>query len=166
VELGGTSDTVGSFVYELRSEVAEAFRVLEAKYREVDLNIFVVFRCLPDSIGRKTRRRFDKAENRLYLDMVVSEGRYELLSKEEQRRDLSHAYYDYLADSLRKYRFPGLRLEPFLDDLRTALREIGWLKHAWEIYLCSDPPDGRSGADLCECTCKLCILDPRSVALR
>jgi hypothetical protein len=45
--------------------VADAFCVVESRYRHVDLNIFVVFRCLPDEIGRRSPRRFDKTENRL-----------------------------------------------------------------------------------------------------
>lgn len=56
-------------------------------------------------------------------------------------------------------------MEAFLDDVRAALREIGGLTEAWRIYLCATPPDGQSGVDSGECACKLCILDPRSVAL-
>ncbi|MEJ3742789.1 hypothetical protein WEI85_05825 [Actinomycetes bacterium KLBMP 9797] len=56
-------------------------------------------------------------------------------------------------------------MEAFLDDVRAALREIGWLKEAWQIYLCATPPDGQSGVDGGECACKVCIRGPRSVAL-
>jgi hypothetical protein len=158
VKIGGSSDTVGSYVYEIWHELDEVFPRVEARYRGVDLEIFVVFRCLPDEIGRKSRREFAKAENALYLDMVVSSEKYEGLSKEEQRRDLSHVFYDYLADSLNRYRFPGLEVAVFLADLRAWLRETGWLK-AWEIYVCADPPPGLVGVESGECACVTCILD-------
>lgn len=159
MDFDGTSDTVGSYVLEIWHELEPVFQAVESGYRDVDLGVAVCFRCLPDAIGRKTRRWYDRAENRLCLDLVVSAERYERLSKEEQRFDLSHVFYRYLAGSLRRYRFPGLDVDAFLADLRSWLRGIGWLSEPWEIYLCADPPPGEPGGGRDECACLRCILD-------
>ncbi|WP_117208046.1 hypothetical protein [Allorhizocola rhizosphaerae] len=153
MRLGKTSDTGAGYVREIVDELVPVFERLEAKHPDADVEVFTCFRCLPDALGRKTHRRYDKRDNVLYLDMTFSEDRYVTLSKEEQRRELSHEFYDYLGDSLRKYRFAGLDVDAFLLDLRAELREIGWLKEPREIYLCA-------GAQRDECACITCILYP------
>jgi hypothetical protein len=129
MKLASTSDTSArSKVYEIADEIDIVFEQLEKKFKGVKLNIIVAFRCLPDKIGRKTFRRFDKKENALILDITVSEDKYSKLTKAEQRYHLSHTFFDYLKDSLIKYKFPGLDIEYFLEVVNKLLQGIGWLK--------------------------------------
>ena len=61
-------------------------------------DIGVALRCLPDEIGRKTFRRFNKNENCLTLDLTVSYEEYQLLSKNEQREKLGILLFDYIKE--------------------------------------------------------------------
>jgi hypothetical protein len=120
--------------------------------------VFACFRCLPEQYGRRTRRVPSRKDNTLYLDMTLSADRYARSSKGEQRREMSFAFIDYLADSLCRYRLPGLDIPTFLEDLRGWLREAGWLAEAGEIYVCADLPAGHPGNRPDECACLHCIL--------
>ncbi len=160
MRFGKSSDTRDDHVLEISDELPPAFERAAAGCPDVDVEVFVCFRCLPDALGRKTFRRYDKADNVLYLDMTLSHDHYATLSKQEQRRELSHTFFGYLGDSLRKYRFAGLDIDAFLGDLRGELREIGWLAEPWEIYLCADAPSPGDSPQLDECSCLVCILDP------
>jgi hypothetical protein len=136
MKLGKSSDSSAStHVYRIVSEIQPVFDNLGEKYKEVNLEIFVVFRCLWDKLERKTFRRFDKKENVLYLDITFSQDKYINMTEEEQRYDLSHTFFNYLTESLGKYKFPGLPIQDFLQDLTTLCKEIGWLKEEWEVYI-------------------------------
>jgi hypothetical protein len=142
VKIGKSSDTSAlSWVGEISREIVDVFATLESKYEHVDVELFYVFRCLPDAIGRKTSRRFSKSENVLYLDMQFSQERLAPMSRDEQRWEVSHQFFDYTAQSLAKYRLAGLAglagldVEAFLTDLRSLCHEIGWLKEDWQVDL-------------------------------
>lgn len=160
MKLATTSDTgTADRVWEISRELKPVAARVADGYPDVDLEIFTAFRCLPDEYNRRTFRRYDKRENVLYLDMCLSADRYRTLSTEEQRRDLSHAFARYLDESLRKYEFPGLDVDAFMRDIRTWLRDIGWLKEDWEIYICVEGPgDGPQDG---ECACTRCVLTDR-----
>jgi hypothetical protein len=102
-------------VREISAEIEPVFARLAGKYRTVELDILVAFRCLPDSYGRRSFRRYTKDDITLVLDLTVS-------------------------------------------DTRDWLREIGWLKEEWEIYLCAPGPTPDSGPESGLCACLHCIL--------
>ncbi len=136
MKFGKTSDTnYESLVYELSKEIAVVFEKLEKIYNNVDIELFYAFRCLPDSFGRKTTRRYSKSENVLYMDINFSLDQLKAMSKDEQRYEVSHKFYSYTAETLEKYRVAGLDLNAFLADLKFLSKEIGWLKEEWEVDL-------------------------------
>lgn len=134
MRIGKTSDTSSqSLVYELSKEIGAVFATLEQTYAHVDIELFYAFRCLPDSLGRKTMRRYSKSENVLYMDMNFSQDHFKTLSRDAQRYEVSHKFFTFTAETLRKYRVPGLNIDAFLSDLNSMCKEIGWLKDEWEV---------------------------------
>ena len=127
MKLGKTSDTsAASHVYEISNELDNIFLEIEDAYKKVDIEIFFVFRCIPDSIGRKSMRRYSKKEGVLYLDMVFSEDELKSLSKDEQMVRVSQEFFRFLGESLGKYDFPGLDACKFFCDFRESCKRIGW----------------------------------------
>ncbi|MEK4849121.1 hypothetical protein NST04_04495 [Paenibacillus sp. FSL H7-0756] len=101
MQLGFTLDTHGTCVGVLRDELMPLEEL--ANTWEFPYAIFVVFRVLPDSYGRRTFRRFDSGDHTLYLDLSLSYELYQRMSKNEQREALGIHLYSYLAESLAKY---------------------------------------------------------------
>lgn len=127
MKIGKTSDTSAlTSVRRISDEIEPAFVVVSSQHADTDLEIFYAFRCLPDSIGRKTFRRYSRSENVLYLDMTFSENELAVMSEEEQRDCVSRFFYDYTYESLLKYKFAGLDVERFMADLDSACEEAGW----------------------------------------
>jgi hypothetical protein len=136
MKIAKTTDTSSkSAVYEITREIAPVFKELERKYISPQIEIFYAFRCLPDSLRRKTSRRFSKTENVLYMDICFSQDRFQSMTVDEQRYELSHGFYAYTVETLRKYKVPDLDIDAFLSDLNLQCREIGWLKEEWEVNL-------------------------------
>lgn len=136
MKIGKTSDTSPeSQVYELSKEIVVVFENLEQKYPHVDIELFYGFRCLPDSLGRRTFRRYSKSENVLYMDMTFSLDQLGAMSKDQQRCEVSRKFYSYTAETLEKYLVSGLDVDVFLADLKSLCKKIGWLKEEWEVDL-------------------------------
>ncbi|WP_028560302.1 hypothetical protein [Paenibacillus pinihumi] len=95
-------DTHGTCAGQLRDELLpleEAAQSWKFPYA-----ITIVWRILPESYGRKTFRRFDSRDHTLALDMSISYEQYLRMSKNEQREALGIGLYDYLAESIAKYK--------------------------------------------------------------
>jgi len=113
-------------IYELSNRLRVVFPEIYGEFPDVDLDIFLVFRCLPDSIGRKTMRRYSKADNTLYLDMNFSEDQFKKMDIKEQEVAVADKLFSYLEESLKKYKFQGLDIEKFMLKFRAAAQSIGW----------------------------------------
>jgi len=127
--LGNSTDTSGvTQVANLSDELQSVFEQAESKYQIVDIELFFVFRCLPEEYERKSTVRHVKKENVIYFDLVVSEDRYKALSKSKQRYVLSHEFYAFLSEKIQKYKIEHLNTNEFIADMGMWLREIGWLQ--------------------------------------
>ena len=136
MKLGKTSDTSGlTSVASLSDELQPVFEQAEMKYRECDIELFFVFRCLPEEYERKPSVRYAKKEQVIYFDMTVSEDRYKGYSKGRQRVELSHSFYVFLSEKLKKYKIAHLDQIAFLDDMEVWLKEIGWLVPHLDVEL-------------------------------
>ncbi|SEN23548.1 MULTISPECIES: hypothetical protein [unclassified Paenibacillus] len=126
--LGKTTDTSGlTKVAELSDELQPVFERAADKYALCDIELYFVFRCLPDDYGRKSSVRHVKAEKVIYFDQTVSEDQYKTWSVSKQRHALSHAFYTFLSEKIKKYKIAHLNTEEFITDMGVWLKEIGWL---------------------------------------
>jgi len=100
---------------------------LESDFHSVGVEVFFVFRCLPDELGRKSSRRFSKAESVLYLDMCFSEDVLKSMDVEQQRSVVAGYFFRYVEDALKKYKFDGLDVSSFMLALKKEAASIGWL---------------------------------------
>jgi hypothetical protein len=136
VILGKTTDTSGlSKVSELSDELQPVFERAAEKYALCDIELYFVFRCLPDEYGRKSSVRHVKAERVIYFDLTVSEDRYRNWSVSKQRHALSHEFYTFLGEKMKKYKIEYLDTEEFTSDMGIWLKEIGWLHTEEEVEL-------------------------------
>jgi hypothetical protein len=134
--LDKTTDTSGlTQVAGLSDELQPVFDKAAEKYASCDIELYFVFRCLPDEYGRKSSARYVKAEKVIYFDMTVSEDRYKTWSKSKQRHALSHAFYTLLSEKIRKYKIDHLEMNTFITDMGVWLQEIGWLQTEEEAEL-------------------------------
>ncbi|KAA8784576.1 hypothetical protein EC604_12040 [Paenibacillus amylolyticus] len=127
--LSKTTDTSGlTKVSELSDELQSVFDKAAEKYASCNIELYFVFRCLPEDYGRKSSVRHVKAEKVIYFDMTVSEDRYKTWSKSRQRYALSHALYTFLIEKIKKYKIDGLDTDEFIADMGMWLKEVGWLQ--------------------------------------
>lgn len=134
--LGKTTDTSGlTQVADLTDELQLVFDKAAEKYALCDIELYFVFRCLPNEYGRKSSARRVKAEKVIYFDMTVSEDRYKTWSKSKQRYALSHAFYTFVSDKIKKYKIDRLDTDAFIADMGAWLKEIGWLQMKEEAEL-------------------------------
>lgn len=128
MKFGLSTDTSGATsVYEIANELDSIFPALESQFQSVDIEIFFVFRCLPDELGRKSSRRFSKAESVLYLDMCFSEDLLSGMDLAQQRSIVSGYFFEYVEGSLIKYKFEGVDVSLFMAALKREAASIGWL---------------------------------------
>lgn len=128
MKFGLSTDTSGATsVYKIANELDSIFSALESHFQSVNIEMFFVFRCLPDEIGRKSSRRFLKAESVLYLDMCLSEDLLKDMNVAQQRSIVASYFFDYTEESLNKYQFKGLDVPSFMAALKKEAASIGWL---------------------------------------
>lgn len=127
MELSFYLDTHGTCVSELTDELLPLEEA--AKTWEFPYSIVVVFRVLPESYERKTFRRFDSRDNLLGLDMSLIYEQYLRMSKNEQRETLGIYLYDYLSESVAKYKKYADKdtQNRFLAQVKSWMLENNWL---------------------------------------
>lgn len=136
MKVGKSSDTSTlTWVGALSDELEPVFEKIQQAYASYEIELFIVFRCLPEKYNRQSRTRYAKAENVLYFDIVTSEDEYKKLTKNRQRYELSHAFYTFIGEKLKKYNALGLEYDQFMIELKQWLQEIGWLQTELESYM-------------------------------
>lgn len=131
-----SSDVLASsLIPEIAREMRPGFEVLGQKYSACDIELFYVFRSLSEDNPMKTRRRYDKKEKTVYVDLIFYREKIEHLSRDRQRYIISHLFFDYTKETVSKYRFENLPIGDFLNDLRLLCKSVGWLKEDWEVDL-------------------------------
>jgi len=122
-------DTHLNLILSLRDELDPVCEKVNEMYGAVESPdvMGIALRCLPDSIGRKSFKRYDKKDRYLTIDITVSYEKYKSLQRIEQRHELSHTIYDHIADAIEKYKFIALTEGEFLKDFKSWCNEIGWV---------------------------------------
>lgn len=127
MKLAFSLDAHGTCVGQLRDELLPLGELAAAW--KFPFDIFVVFRVLPESYGRKTSRRFDSRDDTLDLDISLSYEQYQRMSKHEQREALGSYLYDYLSESVAEYKrhADAETQKQLLDRVKEWMLEHGWL---------------------------------------
>lgn len=120
-------DTYGTCVGQLRDELLSLEEV--AKTWKFPYDIIFVLRVLPESYGRKTFRRFDSRDNSLGLDISIIYEQYQRMSKNEQREALGIYLYNYMSESVAKYKKHTDKetQNQFLARVKNWMLENNWL---------------------------------------
>ncbi|GKU79022.1 hypothetical protein [Paenibacillus sp. L3-i20] len=127
MKLDFTLDTYGTCVGQLRDELLPLQEL--ANTWQFPYDIFFVLRVLPESIDRKTSRRFDSRDHTLELDISISYEQYQRMSKHEQREALGIYLYNYLSESVSKYNKHANKeiQNQLLDLVKKWMLENNWL---------------------------------------
>lgn len=119
------TDTAGSRVGELASELRNYLKPkINDKYSNIDIEILVGWRCLPESYKRKSFIRYEKKANRLVIDISVKLEDYTKMYKIEQRFNIGNIFIEYLKKALEKNSIDELDNEEFIEDILKWGREI------------------------------------------
>jgi hypothetical protein len=142
IGLGLTKDASGARwckVWEIEKELYEYEKEVFPKYKDVfPFKLWICFRCLPKEYGRKSMRRYYKDDNALGIDVSIEEeimrpfkdGRYYPLSKDEQRLVMGNIFYDFFAETFKKYKGKLPDIAEYGDDFVKDTKE--WLlKNMW-----------------------------------
>ncbi len=129
------TDTAGTRIGELASELRNYLEPkIKNKYSNINIEILVGWRCLPESYKRKSFIRYEKKANRLIIDISVKLEDYAKMYKAEQRFHIGNLFIDYLKKALEKSSIDGLDCKEFIEDIEKWGREIslkmdsGWIK--------------------------------------
>ncbi len=127
MDLSFQLDTCGTCVSELVKELVPLEEL--AKTWDFPYEIIAVIRVLPESYARKTRRRFDKKEQFLSLDFSIIYEQYQRLSKLEQREALGNLLFEYMSESLAKYKqYAEKEIQAeYLTKIKNWMLENDWL---------------------------------------
>jgi hypothetical protein len=131
MELFITSDTAGARVGELASELRRILKdKIELKYSNVNSNVGIVIRCLPNSYNRNSFVRYTQKDNYLTIDFCVSLEEYEKLYKIEQKFELGKTFLEWLSKGLSNKNFsknnPSFNKENFITNIITLGKEVDW----------------------------------------
>ncbi|MEK5478674.1 hypothetical protein NYE70_17310 [Paenibacillus sp. FSL R5-0407] len=120
-------DTHGTCVGQLRDELLPLVEL--AGTWEFPYDIYLILRVLPESYDRKTFRRFDSKDHVLYLDISIIYEQYQRMSKNEQREALGMYLYDYMSESVAKYKQHADKQtqNQLLTRLKNWMHENNWL---------------------------------------
>lgn len=126
-----TSDTAGSRVGELTSELRHIlYSNIENSYSNININIGIVIRCLPDSYNRKSFTRYLSGKNDLTIDFCVSLEDYDKMYKMEQRFELGKTFLEWLDKGLSNKKItinnPEFNTDEFKDRIIELGKERGW----------------------------------------
>jgi len=100
-------------ILEIKNELLLFEKVLLSKYSELPFDFCVVFRCLSDFYTKwKSKGRFDKKSNVLFVEVVMFSSEFEPVKKNKtaQRKIMGNLLFPLFKEVLTKYqkRFPAL----------------------------------------------------------
>ena len=116
MNFGIVTDTAGAKVADLASELRAYIEPkINEKYSNIDLNMVVAFRCLPETHRYKSFTRYTKKDNWLTIDIYFCLEDYHKMYKAEQRFHLGNTFIEYLRKAFEKRSFEGLDSHEFIE---------------------------------------------------
>ncbi len=97
-------------------------------YDDSGIKITVVFMCRDTQLNLKQRIRFSKAENKLYVDLMLNLEAMRISSTDLRKRLVAKALLTELPPILEKYNFRDFDLKRFKSDLYEWFQQHAWLE--------------------------------------
>ena len=128
------SDSPGYIkVREISKELRSFTKIIEDKYNQIDFDFLFCFRALYSTMGINSKVRFDKGDNTLGMDLIMS--LYEFnpykTTVAMQRLIMGKHLFPFFAENIKKYKskLPNLKsiAEDLTEDMRLFLIDNLWL---------------------------------------
>ena len=128
------SDSPGYIkVREISKELRSFTKIIEDKYNQIDFDFLFCFRALYSTMGINSKVRFDKGDNTLGMDLIMSLDEFNPYKTNVamQRLIMGKHLFPFLAENIKKYKskLPNLKsiAEDLTEDMRLFLIDNLWL---------------------------------------
>ena len=128
------SDSPGYIkVREISKELRSFTNIIEDKYNQIDFDFLFCFRALYSTMGINSKVRFDKGDNTLGMDLIMSLDEFNPYKTNVamQRLIMGKHLFPFFAENIKKYKskLPNLKsiAEDLTEDMRLFLIDNLWL---------------------------------------
>ena len=128
------SDSPGYIkVREISKELRSFTKIIEDKYNQIDFDFLFCFRALYSTMGINSKVRFDKGDNTLGMDLIMSLDEFNPYKTNVamQRLIMGKHLFPFFAENIKKYKskLPNLKsiAEDLTGDMRLFLIDNLWL---------------------------------------
>ena len=128
------SDSPGYIkVREISKELRSFTKIIEDKYNQIDFDFLCYFRSLYSTMGINSKVRFDKGDNTLGMDLIMSLDEFNPYKTNVamQRLIMGKHLFPFFAENIKKYKskLPNLKsiAEDLTEDMRLFLIDNLWL---------------------------------------
>ena len=128
------SDSTGYIkVREISKELRSFTKIIEDKYNQIDFDFLFCFRALYSTMGINSKVRFDKGDNTLGMDLIMSLDEFNPYKTNVamQRLIMGKHLFPFFAENIKKYKskLPNLKsiAEDLTEDMRLFLIDNLWL---------------------------------------
>ena len=128
------SDSPGYIkVREISKELRSFTKLIEDKYNQIDFDFLFCFRALYSTMGINSKVRFDKGDNTLGMDLIMSLDEFNPYKTNVamQRLIMGKHLFPFFAENIKKYKskLPNLKsiAEDLTEDMRLFLIDNLWL---------------------------------------
>ena len=128
------SDSPGYIkVREISKDLRSFTKIIEDKYNQIDFDFLFCFRALYSTMGINSKVRFDKGDNTLGMDLIMSLDEFNPYKTNVamQRLIMGKHLFPFFAENIKKYKskLPNLKsiAEDLTEDMRLFLIDNLWL---------------------------------------
>ena len=128
------SDSPGYIkVREISKELRSFTKIIKDKYNQIDFDFLFCFRALYSTMGINSKVRFDKGDNTLGMDLIMSLDEFNPYKTNVamQRLIMGKHLFPFFAENIKKYKskLPNLKsiAEDLTEDMRLFLIDNLWL---------------------------------------
>ena len=120
-------------VREISKELRSFTKIIEDKYNQIDFDFLFCFRALYSTMGINSKVRFDKGDNTLGMDLIMSLDEFNPYKTNVamQRLIMGKHLFPFFAENIKKYKskLPNLKsiAEDLTEDMRLFLIDNLWL---------------------------------------
>lgn len=119
------SDSPGYIkVREISKELRSFTKIIEDKYNQIDFDFLFCFRALYSTMGINSKVRFDKGDNTLGMDLIMSLDEFNPYKTNVamQRLIMGKHLFPFFAENIKKYKSKLPNLKPIAEDLTEDMR--------------------------------------------